>query len=165
MYVTSASTAQTSLRNRIANFLVSKLTPVYQTIRFKRKAWSTTKNDLKNCNPGTLGHGMYQFLHGHDINLIPKAETHDVWHVLFGYSIEMKDEMSIQFVVLGNGRHSAPYLYSCLVALVMYPEHWGSFYKAYKCGKSAIPFWHFDFENLLNENLNDLRGRIFEPTT
>jgi len=163
MYASSASTAQSSLRNRIANFLVTQLTPVYQTLRFKRKAWNTTKNDLKKCAPGTLGNALYQFLDGHNFNLIPKAETHDVWHVLFGYTVEMKDEMSIQFVVLGNGRHSAPYLYSCLVAILMYPEHWGSFYKAYQRGKLASTFWHFNFEALLNENLFELRERIFGP--
>jgi len=161
MYTTSANTSRPSIRDAVANFLVRSLTPLYQTIRYKRKPWQTTKNDLKQCGPGTLGNAMYRFLDKHDLDLIPKAETHDVWHVLFGYTIEMKDEMSIQFVVLGNGRHSAPYLYSCLVAVLMYPEYWGSFYTAYQRGASAISFAHFNFEELLNEDLAALRKSIF----
>lgn len=164
MYVT-ATASSASLRDQVANFLVNRLTPIYQFIRYKRKPWQTTKNHLQHYKPGTLGYAMYQFLDRHQLQLIPKAETHDVWHVLFDYSIQMKDEMSIQFVVLGNGKHSTPYLYSCLVALLMYPEHWGRFYKAYKRGTSAIPFAHFDFESLLEENLDSLRKRIFESKT
>lgn len=160
MYLTAIASTS-SLRDRLANFLVNSLTPVYQLIRYKRKAWHTTKTDLSLYASDTLGHGIFQFLNQHDLQLIPKAETHDVWHVLFNYSILMRDEMSIQFVVLGNGKHSAPYLYSCLVALVMYPEHWGSFHKAYLKGKKAHPFYHLEFETLLGENLASLRERIF----
>lgn len=163
MYL-AISKSRPSLRDRFANLLVSSLTPVYQFIRFKRKPWRTTQSDLSQFASGTLGHSMFKFLDLHGLQLIPKAESHDVWHVLFDYSIAMKDEMSIQFVVLGNGRHSAPYLYSCLVAIAMYPEHWGSFYRAYQKGLKARSFAHWDFEKLLHEDLHQLRREIFNPT-
>lgn len=149
------------LRHRLSDFIVGSLKPVYFLVRKKRKAWSTTISDLANMPAGSLGNDIYLYLAQNSFDLIPKAEFHDVYHVLLGYSSHMKDETCIQFVVMGNGRHSLPNILANAVSVFLYPEYWEDFKQAFLKGKRASTFHQLPFESLLMEETVSLRKRIF----
>lgn len=155
-----STTVRTSLRDRVANTLVAAGKPVYTLMRFRRKPWPLTKEDLQNYASGTLGHDLYCFLEMHHFELMPRAEFHDIFHVLLQMSTNMRDETSIQFVVIGNGKWSLPNLVSSGVALVFYPEHWSTYRKAYQRGKSARTFYDAPFLQLLEQPTTELRAHF-----
>lgn len=160
MSYTSSLTTRASLRDAIANKLVSFGKPIYKILRYRRKAWEVQQGSLKDYPLNSLGHELYSFLKRNEFQLMPRAEFHDVFHVLFNYGISMREETAIQFVVLGNGKWSLPNVISSSVAIVFYPEYWGDYKKAYLYGKKAAHFYHLDFENLLNQDLVELRKSL-----
>jgi ubiquinone biosynthesis protein Coq4 len=150
------------LRERIALTIVAAMKPVYFLLRHNRTCWRTTQADLAIMPEGTLGKDLSNFLHINGLQLMPRAEFHDVYHVLFGFGTTMKEETCIQFVPLGNGRRSIPYLVTITISIIFYPENWEDFYKAYRIGKSANKFHDWDFEPMLGIRTDEVRRRIFE---
>ena len=153
--------AHRPLRERIAEGIVSTMKPVYFLLRQNRRTWSTTYHDLAAMPPGTLGNDLARFLHSNGLALMPRAEFHDVYHVLFGYGTTMKEETCIQFIPFGNGRYTVPHIVTNSVALVFYPELWGDFYRAFVRGRKANKFHDWDFEPMLMMKTEDVRGMIF----
>lgn len=151
-----------SFREKLSWKIAYALKPLYFSLRKHRKEWDVTLQDMQQMPEGTLGNDVYLFLTRHQLNIMPKAEWHDVYHVLFGYETNIRDEACIQFVPLGNGRWSAPYLACTLVSALFYPEFWGDFYAAYKKGKAANKFHNWDFEQLLQLPTAEVRRMIFE---
>ncbi|MEX0965889.1 MAG: Coq4 family protein [Bacteroidia bacterium] len=111
---------------------------------------------------GTLGRDVGIFLKRHNLEVIPMAEFHDVYHVLFNYGTTIKDEACIQFVPLGNGRWSLPYVACTFVSAAFYPEYWKDFYRAFCTGKNANKFHDWDFQELLGAETEKIRRMIFE---
>jgi ubiquinone biosynthesis protein Coq4 len=131
--------------------------PVYQFLRKSKKPWEVTQAELADYPTGSLGKAVSDFLEENQLTLIPRAEFHDVYHVLFGFSTSMEDETAIQFLGVGNGRYSIPWLASCGLAFVFYPERWGKFYRAFMQGRRAETFHHINWEKLLEVKVKDLR--------
>lgn len=158
-YSTSLTTRK-SFRDSIANTLVSMGKPVYQILRYRRKPWNLNVEELHKHPENSLEKELASFLKENQFELMPRAEFHDVYHVLFGYGTTMREETSIQFIVIGNGHWSLPNLVSSGVALVFYPENWGEYRKAYQKGIAAKQFHHQDFRELLDENVAELKERF-----
>jgi len=156
-----AHTPKQSLREAIAMTIVNAMKPVYFALRSNRKIWQTTQADLAAMPEGTLGRDLAHFLHNNGLTLMPRAEFHDVYHVLFGYGTTMREETCIQFLPMGNGRYSIPHIITNTVSLVFYPEHWSEYYKAYQMGRSANRFHDWDFEPMLCLRTTDVRKLIF----
>lgn len=148
------------LRDRIALMLVAMMKPVYFLLRHDRKVWSTSYVDLASMPEGTLGKDLAKFLYANQLELMPRAEFHDVYHVLFGFSTIMKDETTIQFVVLGNGRWTLPHLVTNSISLVFYPEHWGVYYRAFQLGRRCNRFHNWDFEPMLGLRTDEVRKLV-----
>lgn len=149
-----------SLRDKYFDAFARTMIPVYQWLRKNKKPWSVTQAQLQHFPLGSLGHSVHLFLAENQLTLIPRAEFHDIYHVLFGFTTSMEDETAIQFLGVGNGRYSLPWLASCALAVAFYPERWGRFYRAFKKGKSCKPFHHLDWEGLLQEQTLDLKKRL-----
>jgi ubiquinone biosynthesis protein Coq4 len=135
--------------------------PVYFILRRNRKPWQITYDGLARMPQGTLGYDLAQFLYKNEIALMPRAEFHDVYHVLFNYGTTMKEETCIQFIPFGNGRFSIPHIVTNTIALALYPESWGDFYNAFRKGRSANRFHDWDFELMLHMKTDDVRKMIF----
>lgn len=149
------------IRESISRGLVNSLQNIYLGLRKDRKQWETTKQDLKNMPSGSLGNDVYLFINEHEFELIPKAEFHDVYHVLLGYGTSIKHESMIQCLLVGNGRSTLPSLACTMVSVMFFPEHWGSFKNAYLIGREANVFHNWSFEELLLQSTSSLRDQIF----
>lgn len=150
-----------SIREALAWKIVNTLKPVYFFLRRQRKPWSITVEQMGAMPEGSLGRDVYLFLEENNLALMPRAEFHDVHHVLFGYGTNIKDETLVQFVPLGNGKVSLPYLASTIVSILFYPEYWDDFYKAFQRGRKATTFYNWDFESLLTQPTSEIRYQIF----
>jgi hypothetical protein len=153
---------QQSIREIISWKIAYGLKPLYFFMRRNRKAWAITMEDLQQMPNGTLGKDLALFLIRHNLQIMPKAEFHDVYHVLFGYETNIRDEACIQFVPLGNGRYSLPYVACTFISAAFYPEYWEDFYAAYSRGRRANHFHDWDFEPLLMVKTEVVRKMIFD---
>lgn len=151
-----------SFREKISWKIAYGLKPLYFFMRKNRKPWNITLESISEMPEGTLGNDIALFLKKHKLKLMPKAEFHDTYHVLFDYGTDIKEEACVQFVPLGNGKTSLPYLACTFVSALFYPEYWRDFYKAYQIGKKANTFHHWDFELLLHMETIQVRKMIFE---
>jgi len=154
-----------SFRERLSWKIAYSLKPLYFFLRRNRKAWSVTVADMQQMPTGSLGYDVAAFLMRHNLEIMPQAEWHDVYHVLFGYETNIRDEACIQFVPLGNGRCSVPYLACTLVSAVFYPEFWPDFYAAFQRGRAANKFHDWDFEPMLQLQTSAVRTMIFDAGT
>ncbi len=150
-----------SFREALSWKLVNTLKPFYFFLRRRRKPWDITLASLQEMPSKTLGHDLFLFLKEHELAIMPRAEFHDVYHVLFGYGTDIRGEALVQFVPLGNGKLSLPYVASTLMSALFYPEYWNDFRLAFRRGRQAKRFYDWDFEVLLGEETSELRRQIF----
>jgi len=133
---------------------------IYMKFRSK-KSWNISTEELLDFPEASFGNELGNFLQVNDFELIPKGERHDAFHVLTGYGTEVEDEIAMQFLCFGNGKRGF-YLYSSLLAgILILPEYLSYYIKSYRLGKNCNTFYHFNYKNLLNYSLQELREVIF----
>jgi ubiquinone biosynthesis protein Coq4 len=153
--------SEKTMRAKAVLWLLEKGVPIHAQLNKSRIAWNLTSNDLLNYEKGTLGNTLGCFYKKEKFEPIPKAERHDVFHVLLGYSTNVMDEAAMQFFLWGNGKPSFFTVGSCLIIVPLFPMKFNYFIQAYQKGKQCTSIRHWDFKVLLNENINDLQNKIF----
>lgn len=150
-----------SLRALLCEHLEAIAKPLYvRLLKRDKTAWGHSKTTLRHFAPGTLGHDLYRFLQEHNLEIMPKLEVHDVFHVLFELQPNVPDEVRLQALLLGNG-HRSFYVYSAvLIGCMLFPEYFTDFKMAYQKGKRCRRCTHWRFEYLLQEPTNELREFI-----
>ncbi|MBD3638811.1 MAG: hypothetical protein HUJ25_15770 [Crocinitomicaceae bacterium] len=152
------------IREKICAWLFEASKKPYAFI-FKRnkKAWSQTSSQLLQFPEGTLGKKVGEFLRKNQFELLDKLESHDVYHVITGMSTSVKDEVGMQFLLLGNGKRSL-YLFSTVsICILLLPEYLKYFMKCYKKGKLYHPIHKLNLKLELNNSLNEIRWRLSQP--
>lgn len=117
---------------------------------FKNKiAWEIDKQELLSYSDETLGYHLGQFLQRNNFDIQPKLEDHDIIHVLTNTGISVREEIGMQYYLLGNGKKSL-YLYLVILAgTIFYPTHLNYFIKEFHKGKMAYRFHYLDFSKML----------------
>ncbi|MGB0849683.1 MAG: Coq4 family protein [Bacteroidia bacterium] len=105
---------------------------------------------------------MGRFLNHHDFQLIPRLERHDAYHVITGYSTEVKGEIELQYFFLGNGKRSLYQIGVVLLGILIMPEYFSDYLKAYQRGKHSYPLHKIDIEHSLSLDVSLLKKQIFE---
>ena len=150
-----------SIRKRLIIWLFEHSQRLYTSLFKNHKPWDVSKADLLNFPTWSFGRHLGEFLHKHNFELIPKVERHDCYHVLCGFSTKVEDEIALQCLCYGNGKRS-PYLYGAIIlGVAILPDYLSYYYKAYKIGKNANSFHHYDYRKLLNVSIEDFRSAIF----
>ena len=149
------------IRARFFISLLELVSPFYlNIICLKRKAWSLQSADLAQMPEGTLGKAIASFMSQHKLPWKPKAELHDVYHVLSDYPPTVKEEINMQFYLLGNGKHSAFVLGTVFLSWLFIPEWHLYYYRAIRRGQLHKPFHRWQFQHLLYEPLAELKDFI-----
>ena len=99
--------------------------------------------DLQGLPLGTVGRGMADLLRQHNLQLIPRYETHDLKHVLLRYDMTPEDELKLKAFMLGNGDYS----FRCFALLsfaLLTPELWPTLTAHFRRGRRTQPIhgWH-----------------------
>lgn len=136
--------------------------PYAKFFKKKKEGWGLNSMALLTYPAGTLGNEVGHFLRSNQFELIPKLESHDVYHVITGMTTSVKDEVGMQFLLLGNGKRSL-YLFSTIgICIFLLPEYFKYFIKCYKKGKQYLPIFNLDLKNELNSQLAHLRWRLLK---
>ena len=155
-----------TFREKLFINLVEWTKPWYGRFFQKSKmTWKIGLEKLKTFPPKTLGGDLAHFLEKEGLSLMPKFESHDVYHVLLKYKTTVVDEARMQFFLLGNRKYSLYIIGTNLIALIFYPEKISTFIQEYKKGRKAISIAKWNFEYLLNEPTKSLRKMIFRRPT
>lgn len=126
----------------------------------KKTAWGHTRSSLLAFPKGTLGHEMGVFLQTNGFEVIDKVERHDAYHVLLGFNTRAQDEVALQYLCLGNGKRSK-YLFGVIgLGSLILPEYFAYYYRCYRLGRELNTFYHFDYKQLLDQPLEQLRATI-----
>jgi len=154
-----------NIREKICVLLFEKSKTPYAKIFKRRKIpWKVSREELLNCNLGSLSWALGDFLKTNDFNLIPRLERHDAYHVLTGFGTEVKDEIALQFLCFGNGKRSKYLFFVIALGTLLNPEHLQYFIKSYQRGKKARRFYHWNFKNYLHNDLVELQSMVFDDS-
>ncbi len=148
------------MRKKLIIWLFEQTQKMY--IKFKnKKPWNLNNQQLLAFPEESFGNELGKFLQKNGFELLPKVERHDAYHLLTGYGTNVEDEIALQYVCFGNGKRS-PYLFGVIfIGTLLLPDYLNYYLKSYKLGKNCNTFHHFNYKNLLNHSLKDLREIIF----
>lgn len=149
-----------SLREKMIFLLLSAGTFLHTRLYLKRKPWHLNAAKLAQFPLYSLGRKMSEFYQLQKFEPIPKAENHDVFHLLLGFSTSVKEETCMQFVLAGNGKRSPFTIGTCILSLLLFPENFSLYRNCFKKGKRILPFTHLNFRQLLSTNLNQLKSNL-----
>lgn len=152
---------QRSVRAKAVLWLLEKSTPLHALFNKKRKAWNLGADDFLKFRPGSLGYTLGAFYRKEQFAPVAKAERHDVFHVLLGYSTDVVDEAAMQFFLWGNGKPSLFTIGTCIISALVFPNRIGYFLSHYRKGARSAAIGSWDFRQLLTEDLDVLKNRIF----
>lgn len=150
-----------SARAKAVLWLLEKSVPFHARLNKQRIAWNLSSDDLLKFEKGSLGNALGLFYKTEKFEPIPKAERHDVFHVLLGYSTNVIDEAAMQFFLWGNGKPSFFTIGTCLLTALLFPNKLKFFVDAYRKGKRCTSIRDWNFKLLLSKNINDLKNKIF----
>ena len=129
----------------------------YQFLFKQTKAWDITIQDFLKLPQDSLGFHYGCFLLKYNFNIQASLEEHDVYHVITNTGISVKDEIDMQFYLLGNGKKS-PFVFIVIgTGILFYPFEYQSFYKNYKRGRKAHQFYDLDFFKMLSVPLSTIQ--------
>ncbi|HLO74618.1 MAG TPA: hypothetical protein VK164_11825 [Flavobacterium sp.] len=122
----------------------------YQFMFKQTKSWNITIQDFLKLPEESLGFHYGCFLLKYNFNIQASLEEHDVFHVLTNTGITVKDEIDMQFYLLGNGKRSLFVFIVISTGLLFYPFEYKSFIRNYKKGKQAHRFYDLEFYKILS---------------
>lgn len=129
----------------------------YQYLFKQTKAWDITIQDFLKLPQDSLGFHYGCFLLKYNFNIQASLEEHDVYHVITNTGISVKDEIDMQFYLLGNGKKS-PFVFIVIgTGILFYPFEYQSFYKNFKRGREAHQFYDLDFFKMLSVPLSTIQ--------
>lgn len=150
------------LRSSILVFLTHRLAlPLLKLVR-KPNTFPYSLAELEQFPAQSLGNDLFHFLDRRQLQLLKHYARHDLKHIVLGYDTTDEGEACLQSFMLGNGRISFPVLATVLYSLLTMPEYWGRMRAAYRKGRAATPFHHWQWAELLYEPTQSLRYRIFK---
>ncbi|WP_293913808.1 MULTISPECIES: Coq4 family protein [unclassified Sphingobacterium] len=134
---------------------------VYRHV-FKRhkQPWGISKEAFLSYPADSLGHHLGLFYQQKGFDIIPKLENHDVFHLITETDTEIQDEVSLQFLLLGNGKISLYLLCSLVLGVMVYPEYVPDYIRHFTKGSKMQKFYHLDFKQLLYIPIADIRQSI-----
>ena len=150
-----------SIRSWLLVYLTHKLAlPVLKLVR-KPEVFPYSREALKALAPGTLGRDLIDMLEDHNLQLLTHYAKHDMKHILLDCPTTDKGEVCLQAFMLGTGHLSFPVVISVTFGALLMPEHWLAFIHAFKRGNRANPIADWDWAQIVKENTEDLKRKIF----
>lgn len=155
-------------RSSIRAFLLGKVALpsvlLYRNL-FKRhkKAWGENRETLMKYPESSIGKLMSDFLLQNNIDLEPKMENHDFFHVVLNYNTTLQEEAALHFFLIGNGKRSHYPFIAALVGFLFFPEYYNLYIDAYHRGKCAKPFVNWDSKKFLSADMAEFKWSIGLP--
>lgn len=146
-------------REKFCVWLFDKTKTPYANLK-NRAPWGISRAELLAYPQNSLGNRLGVFLKENNFHPIPKLENHDLFHVLTGYGTEVEDEIALQYFFLGNGKRSAYLIGVIILGILLFPETYRYFIKAYNKGANANKFYHWKFKIHLHIPIESIKNSI-----
>lgn len=153
-----------NFRKRLLVYLAHEVALPYFKLVRKGYKFPYSIKDLQHFKAGTVGRELYSFFFKNDLEMLPHYEKHDVKHVVLGYPPTEVGEVSLQCFMLANGRISVPVIFSVAIGIIIMPEHFIAFRKAWKRGRRTPCLNKLDWFSLVPMPLSEARKQIFSVT-
>ena len=147
---------------KTSSFVAKIIGPLVFDFGCKYKDWNMTTADLLKYSEGSLGRALGQFLQSNKVEPLAHAEYHDVHHVLFDYSITFKDEVALQFFLMGNGKKSIASFGTSIGAWFLLPPQWNYLKTSYRRGQKCVDISQLNLKELLNEDLQKIKLTLYK---
>lgn len=148
------------LRKRLLVYLAHEIALPYFKLVRKGYHFPYALPQLQQLPDGTVGRELYRFFNDHDLQLLPHYEKHDIKHVVLGYPPTEEGEVCLQCFMLGNGRITAPVLFSVVVGLLILPDKWSSFRQAWIRGRRTPSLNRLNWFALVPQPLQQVRQQL-----
>ena len=152
------------VHEKISSWSAHLLGPIVFNFGTKEDAWNMRTADLLMFPADSVGKTLGEFLKKNRLEPIARAESHDMYHVLFGYSTSLRDEVALQFFLRGNGKTSIASLGTSIGAWFIFPRQWHYFKASYARGKKCGDVSKLDLKSILNKNFDDVRAWLIEES-
>jgi ubiquinone biosynthesis protein Coq4 len=150
------------LHLKISSLVAKLIGPMVFNFGIKEEPWNLSTADLLQYPRGSVGRSVGEFLKKDQLEPIARAESHDVLHVLLGYSVTFKDEVAMQFFLKGNGNTSIASFLTSIGAWIVLPTQWSYLRTAYTRGKNCADVSKLNYRAVLNENLEAVKLKLFK---
>ncbi len=150
-----------SVHHKTSSMVAKIIGPAVFNYGTIESGWNMTTADLQKFPHESLGKMLGEFLTENKLEPLSRAEYHDVHHVLFNYSISLKDEVALQFFLHGNGRKSIASYLTCFGAWCILPFHWKYLRASYEKGKNCKDFSALNLKTVLHQNYNKVKAHLF----
>lgn len=148
---------KSTIKERIIAYLYTVAKIPYQYFFKNHKPWEITIQSLLEHQTNTLGYQLGHFFKINQFEIQESLEEHDVLHVLANIGTTVKDELYLQFYLLGNGKKSLFLLLVITTGILFYQSEYKNFYKQYKRGQKAHRFYDLDFQKMLSFPVSEIK--------
>lgn len=146
-------------RERMVSWMAESLLFPFARLTMKQLVFPFSIDQLLALAPNTIGHALGKHMRQNAIEFIPGFESHDIKHMLSGYSIKVTGEIQLAAFELGNGIYSPTNLLVFVFGIFWAPDCWGKMNKAFIRGRktgrfvnlNSIDFLLKDFEAIKME--------------
>lgn len=146
---------------KISSLVAKLIGPMVFNFGIKEEPWNLRTADLLQYPENSVGKMVGEFLKKENLEPIARAESHDVLHVLLGYSVHFKDEVAMQFFLRGNGNNSIASFLTSIGAWIVLPTQWSYLKHSYARGKKCTDVSKLHFKAILHENINEVKAKLF----
>lgn len=150
------------LRKRLLVYLAHEVALPYFRLVRKGYKFPYTVKQLQRFPEGTVGKALFHFFMDNQLEMLPHYEKHDVKHVVLGYPPTEEGEVCLQVFMLANGRITFPVIFSVCIGLLIMPEQWNLFFKAWQRGRATHSLKTLDWFGLVAQPLQSVQQQIFQ---
>lgn len=123
-------------------------------------AWNIRVGQLLSYPTDSLGFSLGCFLAQHEFEPQAHCESHDIFHILTGYSTNTAQEIAMQYWLWGNGKRSIYSALAMFVGIIFYPDHYGLFISSYRQGTWHIAIHNIDYKNKLSLPISSFKIKL-----
>lgn len=150
------------IHEKISSYTAHLLGPLVFNTGIKEESWNLSTAELLYFPEGSVGKALGEFLRKNRLEPIARAESHDLYHVLFDYSTSLKDEVALQFFLRGNGKTSIASFGTSFGAWLIFPRQWSYFRSSFNRGKTCRDISTLNLKSTLKENFEQIKTSLIE---
>ncbi|MCB9201859.1 MAG: VanZ family protein [Flavobacteriales bacterium] len=115
---------------------------------------------LKLLSKNSVGNKLGSFYQENLFNPILSQNNDTIYYLLTYSPLNIQHRIAILYFQLGNGKRDCSFLAKIIIGTILYPEYFLLYLKYYQKGRSYFPFYSWDFNKLLNCDINLIQNTL-----
>ena len=145
-------------RKQAADYILGEATMRLVALICKEKKWRFSIEDYRKMPEDTIGRVVAEKLDKMGHSFIYNGHQHDIRHIVLEYEMNVIGEIRMQYFLVGNDvLWDYKGWMTIVFGMLVLPDYWRTYLKEWKRGRAASKITHLEWENRLEENVNDVR--------